>query len=336
MSLTDSPVTKSGLADPSKGILVTGGSGYLGGRLCLALAEAGYQILIPTRRDPLPSWMESPGLQPIRFDQFDPLALAEPMVWVDTVIHLAAVNEVVAGKDPDAALNMAGPIQRKLLDLAIDANVKRFLKLSSAHVYGAPLVGRFDEDDACTPTHPYGIQHLLGERLVARAGEKSEMATLSVRLSNAFGAPADTGVDRWTLVVNDLCAQAVEQKALYLRSDGRQERDFLPLGEALAGLRHLLTLDHGTWRDLGVVNLASGLSTAVIDMAKRVQRVASGLLGNDIPLSIGKGGGATGQVEISLDRLKSTGWQPWGPDDSVWDREIEDCLRLLMQGASKG
>jgi len=70
------------------------------------------------------------------------------------------------------------------------------------------------------PVHPYAITHHAAEDFVLAAHDEKRLMGYVIRLSNGFGAPAHAGVDRWTLLVNDLCRQAVQTRQLILRSAG--------------------------------------------------------------------------------------------------------------------
>ena len=64
------------------------------------------------------------------------------------------------------------------------------------------------------PDIPYAITHRAAEDFTLMFASRGKLDARVVRLSNAFGAPAHGSVDRWTLLVNDLCRQAVETKKL--------------------------------------------------------------------------------------------------------------------------
>src|SRR5690606_29577355 len=90
---------------------------------------------------------------------------------------------------------------------------------------------------------------------------------VTLRLTNAVGAPADPTVDRWTLVASDLCRGAVLDRRMRLLSSGLQWRDFIVLEDAcrlVAGARRP-DVPAGTY------NLGSGRMTTVRGLAELVQ-----------------------------------------------------------------
>ena len=76
-------------------ILITGGLGYLGGRVADSLKRnfPDTTIILGTRRKSrdVPDWAES--FQTIHLDICDPLSIEKAVVGTDTIIHLAALNE---------------------------------------------------------------------------------------------------------------------------------------------------------------------------------------------------------------------------------------------------
>ena len=67
-----------------------------------------------------------------------------------------------------------------------------------------------------------------------------------IRLSNSYGAPISKDVNRWTLVVNDLCRQAITNRELKLKSSGEQHRDFIPISDALSAVNLLMKIPSNT------------------------------------------------------------------------------------------
>ena len=72
-----------------------------------------------------------------------------------------------------------------------------------------------------------------------------------------------------TLLVNDLCRQAVQTGKLVMRSSGLQQRDFITLTDVGRAVRHLLELPPADCGD-GLFNLGGDNSISVWDMVQRV------------------------------------------------------------------
>jgi len=252
-------------------ILITGGFGYVGGRITrhLGRLRAPVNLRVLSRRDleRVPPWAGS--VEVVRGDLRDLVALTTAVAGVQAVIHLAAPDEVMSRKDPDEALEVTGQGTHRLLQASLEGGVRRFLYFSTFHVYGPWARGRITEETATRPVHPYAITHRLAEDYVNWFRHEHGLETLILRLSNAIGCPADPLVDRWTLVFNDLCRQAVLSGHLRLRSDGSQVRDFITLTDVARAIEHCLDLPD--WGD-GLFNLGSDGPCQCSSWPKLLQR----------------------------------------------------------------
>ena len=259
-------------------VLITGGYGYVGGRVAQELVRQGWNVTLGTRRHQhaAPVWL--PQACPLRLDWESAEQLMGGCHRHDAVIHLAAMNEVEAARDPLAALRVNGVESLRLLEAAKAARVPRFVYLSTAHVYGAPLAGEINEKTLPRPVHPYAITHRVTEDFVLAGHTSGKIEGVVLRMSNGFGVPAHSSVDRWTLLVNDLCRQAVRAKVLVLQSAGLQRRDFITLEDAARAIGHLLDLPKLELED-GLFNLGGDAPLRVIDMAELIARRCEAVLG---------------------------------------------------------
>lgn len=308
-------------------ILVTGGLGYVGGRIARALLDDGHELVLAGRRPAAqaPAWAARANVASIDMAAAD-ADWAPLLAGIDTVIHLAALNEIDCARDPVAALEVNGVATLRLLRAAEGAGVRRFIYFSTAHVYGAPLIGRLDETSLARPSHPYAITHRVAEDFVLAAHDRKAVQGLVLRLSNGTGAPADHGTDRWTLLGNDLCRQAVRDRALVLRSSGLQPRDFIGLGEVARAVEHFLALPD--WGN-GLFNLGLGRSALVWDMVQLIAARCQAVLG--FTPTITRPEPAAGEtaptLDYCVDKLAATGFVP---RDTLAE-EIDATLRLCAE-----
>lgn len=306
-------------------ILVTGGFGYLGGRIVEHLVSHGASVRLTTRRPAgsHPNWAGSVDVAPEPADQ---AGWAPILAGVGAVVHLAAANEIVCAADPAGSIEPNVTAAVRLIGAAREAKVGRLLYLSTAHVYGAPLEGSIDENRLPRPIHPYAITHRAAEDFVLAAHDQRWLDGIAVRLSNGFGAPADPAVDRWTLLVNDLCRQAVVNRRLVMRSSGLQRRDFITLTDVAAAVGHLLTLPRDRLGD-GLFNVGGAYAPTVYDMACLVAERARVVLGAEIPVE--RPAPAPGEVaqplDYRIDKLLATGFRLAGNVGEEIDATLKLC-----------
>lgn len=310
-------------------VLITGGLGYVGGRIAQALAQCGkHRLRLATRRPDRtpPAWLRTAEIVPL--DITRDANIDEACKGVTDIVHLAALNEHDCGADPQRALLVNGLGTLKLLQAAQRAGVARFIYLSTAHVYGSPLAGVITERSLPRPTHPYAITHHIAEDFVLAAHSQQTLIGIVLRMSNGFGAPAHAGIDRWELIVNDLCRQAVTQKQLVLRSSGLQRRDFITLGDAGRAIDHALHLSAANCSD-GLFNLGGECTMSAIELAERISGRCAATLG--FQPAIRRPQPAADEIgnalDYGIDKLKQTGFAPRGGMDA----EIDATLRLCQE-----
>ncbi len=307
-------------------ILITGGLGYLGGRIAAHLNACGYEVTATSRRAVQPpAWL--PQLRVLTLNWDDPQALGAACAGIDCVVHLAAMNEIHSMRDPLNALRVNGLCSLQLLQVAQAVGVKRFIYFSTAHVYGVPLQGRIMETTLARPMHPYAITHRVTEDFVLAAHDSGRNEGVVLRLSNGFGAPLCADVDRWTLLVNDLCRQAVTTGEMKLQSAGTQWRDFITLEDVARAVAHLVALERASLAD-GLFNLGDRSAT-ILEMAQRVANRAEILLGYEMPIRRPMGGAPAVPLEYVSDKIKATGFSPASRMDEEIDATLHLCLRVF-------
>lgn len=317
-------------------ILITGGFGYIGGRLGQHLQQAGHQIVLGSRNaSSPPDWL--PQAEVVQTDWDDRRALEQACSGVDVVIHAAGMNVQDCAADPVSALEFNGLATARLLVAASRAGVKRFVYLSTAHVYASPLVGSITEDTCPRNLHPYATSHLAGEYAVLSASQCGQIEGIVLRMSNAFGAPAHPDVNCWMLLVNDLCRQAARNRKLVLRSSGLQSRDFVSILEACRVIEYL-SCHHFESAIQGIFNVGSGVSQSVLEMAKLIQQRSKLVLGFKPELLRPEKGSDDKHemLEFRPDRLTKMGINIGLDNNMEIDKLLAFCQASYSQNRSEG
>jgi UDP-glucose 4-epimerase len=305
-----------------KRILISGGTGFVGGRLAKRLAGE-HKVYISSRKHLEEKKLKLYGdVFPIDHPSlFD----VEKFPEVDTVIHLAALNEWDSVKYPEEAQRVNVDQTRILLENGIAKGVQQFVYFSTAHVYGSPLVGRISEETPPKPTHPYAITHYQAEDFVISAAKQNRIKGIVLRLSNSFGAPISADTNRWTLLANDLCRQAVEKGKMVLKSNGCQYRDFICLSDVEDILASMV--ERRIPLKQIVYNLGSGLAARVIDMARKIEQRCVPILKRNIPVELPDNAIETEEplLDYSNDRLLSEGFRINNDVNGELERLLQFC-----------
>ncbi len=279
----------------------------IGGRLGQYLHQSGHQVVLGLRNTSNPPiWL--PQAEAVKTEWEDAQSLERTCSGIDVVIHAAGMNTQDCTADPVAALEFNGLATARLLAAAIRAGAKRFIYLSTAHVYASPLVGTITEDTCPRNHHPYATSHLAGENVVLGASQRNQIEGIVLRLSNAFGAPMHKDVNCWMLLANDLCRQAAQSRKMVLRSSGLQQRDFIAITQVCRVVDHLSCCDINTLLP-DVFNVGSGVSKSVLEMAQLIQQRCKLVLGFEPGLlrPAAEAGERNEKLEYKLDRLTKIG-----------------------------
>jgi len=287
-------------------VLITGGTGFVGGRIARSLS-ATHTVILSSRKNPDSNMLLAHGAARgiIHQQLLDSTTFPDD---VHTVIHMAALNEWDCVSNPSEAIRVNIDETRIILENAIKHGAKEFIYFSTAHAYGQ-LTGHVTEDRLPVPVHPYAITHRAAEDYVNAAGIQKKINTVCLRLSNSFGAPVDPSVNRWTLLANDLARQSIEKKQLTLLSNGCQYRDFICLSDVTNVVTEMINKGIATLK-YPIYNLGSGQSFRVIDMANQIASVYKELYNQDLPLHLPKGATPTTEPGLHFDisRLESAGF----------------------------
>jgi nucleoside-diphosphate-sugar epimerase len=214
-------------------ILITGGNGFIGRHLIVALQERGDTVRVLVLPGEDASWLEERGVVVYRGDVREPETLAAPMRGADAVIHLAAMMDVWRPIIEYRAVNVTGTIN--VCRSALAAGVRRVVHMSSSSVYGMGRGHAVDETSPLAPFRdPYPVTKAEGDRAVQRAIAEDGLPAVIVRPDQIFG-PGDH------LHFGRTAERLRSGKGIVVGS-GRNVLPLVYVTDAVGGL--LLALDH--------------------------------------------------------------------------------------------
>lgn len=310
----------------SGSVLITGGFGYLGGRIATSLHNTGHDVTLGTRfsRTHAPSWL--PAAKTLQMNFEDTNLLIDQLKGFDHVIHLAAMNAAECFENPSLALKVNGAFTLNLLNASIHNNVKRFIYFSTVHVYGSPLRGVISEQTIPQPIHPYSVSHKVAEDFVYAAHAGGKIAGIVLRVTNGYGCPMSASVQCWNLLVNDIARQLTLTGKVRLKSDGSQLRDFIPIVNIAEAVYHLLKFPINNIRN-GIFNLGSGHTTTIRQMSELVISRWEALLDQRTEIQAKTSNNElVADMRVSIEKLRKTGFCP---SNAIID-EIDATLRFCI------
>ena len=164
-------------------ILVTGATGFVGGKLLKLLEEYENKIYVLSRR-------QHPDYETIICDLSQKQIPASAIVLVDTVFHLAGfahdLRDASKVEHLYHAINVNATV--KLAELAAQQGVQSFVFVSSVKAGGGTIVGRcMTEEDQNEPEGIYGRTKREAELKLLEIGRQSSMHVSIVRPSLVYG-----------------------------------------------------------------------------------------------------------------------------------------------------
>jgi UDP-glucose 4-epimerase len=306
---------------------VTGGTGFVGQRLVARLVQDSPVRILATHR----GGTFVPGAESF---------VGEVTLGEDTdrfvqgctsIIHLAGIAHssvrTEAEKERSYSVNVEGT--RKVLDAALRHGVRRFVFVSTAHVYAAHRGLEIDESASVAASSYYSFTKIKAEGIVREAVARG-MEVVIVRPCLIYGPGARFNLHRMMRGID---------RGYYFHISGRNPmRSFLSVENAARALAHLAkdSIAEGTY------NLADEHPYSLVDfgneLADRMRRrrprtapsailYAAGVLGSavqrvGITLPVSKEAlvKLTASVTLSTRRLAETGFE--------WDK---DCGTIRQQ-----
>ncbi len=261
--------------------LITGGYGYVGAHVAARAAAAGHEVVVlsrgPARPAPFAHKHVAADLAALSPSELSAL-LPE---GIDACIHLAGRNHSDDPDHPRKSLQANALGTRNLLEaLLLRPNRPHVVYSGTFHVYGR-TGGEIDETTPPAPRNDYALTHLFAEEY-GRMFARTEGLLFSVlRLTNGYGAPLLPESDKWHLLCNDLCRQAVREGSITLKAHPETQRDFVPLRDVAGAFTALLNRPDLAGR---TYNIASGRAATLGEVARIAQHTAETLLGREVPL----------------------------------------------------
>ena len=256
----------------AKRILVTGGAGFIGSHLVDALSARRIVVLddFSTGHAANLAHHDNSRIELVRGDIRDRALVGKLMREIDVVFHLACrgVRHSIGNPRESHEVNAAGTLT--LLEAARDAQVGRFIHVSSSEVYGTARYAPMDEQHPCFPETVYGAAKLGGEAYARAYHQTYGLPTVVVRPFNNFGPRSHFEGDSGE-VIPRFAVWALCGRPPVIFGDGLQTRDFIYVEETAAWLCRIAECDDLIGR---TVNLGSGIETSVRDLAEMVCRQA--------------------------------------------------------------
>ncbi|NDV86794.1 UDP-glucose 4-epimerase GalE [Aurantimonas aggregata] len=317
-------------------VMVTGGAGFIGGHVVLALLDRGE---VPLVLDDLSTGSRSavPAGVPFHVGDVGDMKLTSRLVreyGVEAILHFAGKIVVPESILDPLGYYLANTLKtHALLNVAVQTGVKHFVLSSTAAVYGDPRSIPVTETADTLPLSPYGRSKLMTEQMLADVDAAYGLRHVALRYFNVVGADPDRRHGQSTPQATHLFKVALEAAlgrrshldiygSSYPTPDGTCIRDYIHVSDLARA--HLAVLDHlrsgGASR---IFNCGYGRGYSVAEVVEAVKAVT----GTDFEVRRAPPRpGDPAEIVADSNELLKLGWEPELNDlrtmvDDAWQWE---------------
>jgi nucleoside-diphosphate-sugar epimerase len=290
-------------------VLITGGGGFLGAAVALALVARGDTVIaFDTQLASLATAGPDDRLIRVPGDITDMANVAHAVMVhkPHAVVHCAAIVGVLSSLGSPInviRVNVEGSLN--VFEAMRLGGVRRCIHISSEEAYGAFRADRIDETHSLDPVLPYGICKAAVEQLGRSYRDLHGLEVINLRTSWVYGPRLPRN-----RIPKNLVDAALIGRKLHLPAGADSAIDHTHVDDFVSGV--LKALDHKQHR-FDVYNIASGQATTVAELIAVVRDLIPGA-----ELSVGPGMYRHGdQVEMvrkgALDVSRAAAELGWTP-----------------------
>lgn len=316
-------------------VLVSGGAGYIGSHMVLALTDAGIDTVVLDNLTTGFQWAVSPAAKLVKGDIGNEELVLGVMNEhkIDAVVHFAGSIVV-----PDSVTDPLGYYlnntvnSRNLMHCAVKSGIKNFIFSSTAAVYGNPRTLPVYETEAPAPISPYGTSKWMTEQMLRDSYAAYGLNYVALRYFNVAGADpkgrSGQSTPRATHLIKVAAQTALGQRGHmevfgtdYETPDGTCVRDYIHVSDLISA--HMDALSHlKRGGESGIFNCGYGKGFSVLEVIKAVERV------HGAPLNVKYGPRRAGDpagIVAGADKAREIlGWKPKHED---LDLIVDSALR---------
>ena len=221
--------------------LITGGSGFIGSHLIDRLLKGNNRIIVVDRSikyQNLPD-IKSSKLTIYHEDIFG--KIEDLFKEIDVVVHMAALTRPqwsIKYPYETAEVNVLGTI--RLLELAKDNKVKRFVLLSTSDLYGDTDEYPTSEDALLNPLNGYALSKMVCEEYCKLFYKLYGLEYNIIRPFNAYGKRMPLS-GYYTSAIAAFINAFEQNKPCHIFGKGKQRRDFVYIDDIVDMLIKLCT-----------------------------------------------------------------------------------------------
>jgi UDP-glucose 4-epimerase len=298
-----------------KRILITGGLGFLGGNLAVALAGLGARVTVLDALLPLYGGNlfniapHRDAIEVIEADIRNEMVVGEAVKGKEIIFHIAAqTSHVDSMTDPflDVDMNVRG--QLILLEaVRLEAKDALMVHAGTRGQYGEVLSPPAREDTPFRPTDVYSADKAVGEYYLFIYRRAHGLRATSLRISNAYGPRHQMKHSRYG-ILNWFVRLAMDGETIKVFGEGNQVRDYHFVDDVT---RAFLLAGSRPEAEGEAFNLGGPGPVRFIDMVREVIRCAGSGAFETVAWPDDRKAIEVGDFTADWSKIESTlGWKP--------------------------
>jgi UDP-glucose 4-epimerase len=246
-------------------IVITGASGFLGGRITNFLKAKKFNVIGCSNR-------KIEGLKKVNWNSKKE---TENLLEATDVVVNCAGRDIHRSKLKTKAMNSNSYFPQKLMKVAERKNVKLFIFISSFHVYKKNLF-RIDEKSPLNKDNNYSLSKIDGENKVQKLSKNTQV--LIIRSCNLFGHPFYKNKNCWNLLFNNLVRTTLKKKTAYIKSNVDLYRNYSSIENFCYFIKKIINLKNNNKLNLPkIINYTTNnnlpISKVAINILKNLRKV---------------------------------------------------------------
>ena len=307
-------------------IKIVGGSGYLGNRLSEFLKKKDHSVVSGSRNIEI-----SKSNNNFTYIDFNSSTNMDQFCKeADVIIYSGGMSQHECNNISMEDLNNQINEFYNFYDTVIKNQIKKFIYISTSQVYESSnrLV---TEESKTFAKDSYTKRHLKAENYILDKNKNGKTDNFIIRLSNAFGSPINPKTKCWHLAINDFVLNSVKNKKIFIKSDGKQERNFVSISYFCEAIYFIL--NYNSEKKNTIFNLGGHQSYSIYSAANLIADRYFLNSGNKIQIktnSLNKSYNL--KVSYSSEKIKRLGLKKSSEADFIneIDSLINYCLKYKM------
>ena len=292
----------------SKRILITGGAGFIGSNFIrFLLKNSDYEKIVildaltyAGNLANLSDVIDDPRIRFIEGDIANAREVDRAISGCNHVVNFAAethVDRSLDSADPFIHSNIVGVYV--LLEKAKQADVEKFIQISTDEVYGPILSGSADENYPLNPSSPYSASKVSGDALCNSYRVSFGVPTMLIRPTNNYGPYQFP-----EKLIPFFVKKAINGEKVPVYGEGKQQRDWLHVDDNCGAIYSVLQKgEPGEIYNVGADNHRENIDVTKkilksLDLPEELIEYVTDRLGHDF------------RYAVDSTKIRKLGWSP--------------------------